>query len=233
MKKEEKETVKDEYTPVFPDKEPVVTAPEPMRVMTELDSYINERIKSQPTEISDVEVMDKEGLTRLSLPEYFEQFSYDCTRGMTCRYHKWKKTDRVLQGGMRVPQFGYRHRGEYLFRWILRDRRALDYALNARGWYIVNRSKFDQAPKHLFSVSGAVEEGDMILSFMPVKKALHLREQPARKSREDVKSTSIEVDNMGNKYGDDDRYYKPKLNPERAEGSDDAPSDSLQEGRDF
>ena len=62
-----------------------------MTIMTDLDAYISETIISQP-EKPEFKVRTRgedSGLHRMSLPEPFEKFSYDCTRGLTCQVHKW------------------------------------------------------------------------------------------------------------------------------------------------
>ena len=52
---------------------------QPMTIMSENDAYIAERMKSQPRYLDEIEVKtreEKSGQHRLSLPDYFEEFSF-------------------------------------------------------------------------------------------------------------------------------------------------------------
>lgn len=202
---------------------------QPMTIMTEGDAYISERIKSQPRTLPEIEVEDKDerlGIHRLSLPDYFEPFSYDCTIGISCSDHGWSKETIMYGLDKQMDRWVQAKRGKYVFRWLNKNKRALDTAINVRGWFIVNRSYFNDAPKILFSVNGGVENGDSILGFMPVSKAISIREKPSKDSLERVKSES-------NKHEGHPNFYKAKLSPEKSEGDDYAPPDAYQEGRDF
>ena len=210
-------------------KVPELDSVRPITIMSEKDAYISERMKEQPQNLADIEVTTKEekfGIHRLSLPEYFEHLSYDCTIGQSCKYHGWKLTKVVYGLDKEMDRWIQTKHGKYIFRWLNKDKRALDQSLNVKGWYLANRSFFSDAPRILFSVNGGVELGDSILGFMSVKKALDLRTKPSRESIERVKSEDKRHE--GNSH-----FYKPKLSPERVEGDDFAPADALQEGRDF
>lgn len=169
-------------------------------LVSELDGYIQERMKSQPKDLASVEVMEKPSLGRhrLSLPDYFEQLNYDSP-----------------------------HHGPYVFRWIYKEKRAIDRALNVVGWVLANRTYFPDAPKELFSVSGAIEVGDAVLGFMPVKRALELREKPGRMSREALERELRKPEERP------DLFYKPNLGPEESEGEMSNPPGALVEGKDF
>ena len=207
---------------------------QPTLVMSELDSIIRERIKSQPSTIEQVDIavsrVEAPGLHRLSLPPYFEQFSYDCTRGDVCEYHaRDKKTGKIISG-----------RGRYIMRWIMKDKRAIDPALNVRGWYLVNRSYFPEAPKMLFGTSGGVETGDLILVFMTVEKALAIRKFPQQKSRDLLNSRMTPSKKKPNRIlmtgnPDDENVYEPDMGGDEAETGEGTAAipGSLQEGRDF
>lgn len=80
-------------------------------VKTELDSYIHERLKSQPTKLEDLDVRVKNDSS-----EY----------------------DRVLS----LPKSLEKHTNKYTFRWINKQKRALDRAIDVIGWVIVNRALF-------------------------------------------------------------------------------------------
>jgi len=165
----------------------------PTVIMTNQDAYIHERMKGQPETLDDVRNIKVEAPDqdkgRLDLPEYFKKFSFDHTKG------------------------------EFIFYWLNKDKRAIDRGINVRGWLLVNRRYFPDAPKFLFSANGGVEFGDSILVFMQVKKALALREAPGMKSRELVQTRTTEVEKgtpdkggrrqMG--HEDDPNYYAPKL----------------------
>ena len=116
--------------------------------------------------------------------------------------------------------------GKYVFRWLSKVKRAMDFSINVRGWYLVNRTYFKDAPKILFSVNGGVENGDSILGFMPVKKALIIRTQPSKDSLDRVRSESTKHEGHPN-------FYKAKLSPEVVTGDDYQPVGALQEERDF
>lgn len=201
----------------------------PLTIMTEHDSYISERMKEQPRSLPEIEVLPKEeklGTHRLSLPEYFEPYSYDCTGNQSCKQHGW--TEREVMYGLdkKMPRWEQTKHGKYVFRWLNKNKRALDYSINVRGWYLVNRSYFPDAPKILFSVNGGVENGDSILGFMPIAKAIAIREKPGKDSRDRVSSEE-------NKHEGHPNFYKAKLDSENVDGDDYAPTDALQEGRDF
>lgn len=205
----------------------------PTVVMSELDSIIHERMKGQPRTLDAVDLSvsrtEAPGLHRMSLPPYFEQFSYDCTRGDVCEIHRRdKKTQEVL------------NRGKYILRWILKDKRSIDYAMNVKGWYLVNRSYFKDAPNILFSTSGGIEIGDSILAFMSVEKALKIRSFPEQRSRELLRSRMTPSKKKPNRMlmtgdPDNENIYEPDMSGDdldKGEGSAAVPG-SLQEGRDF
>ena len=201
----------------------------PMTIMTEKDAYIAERMKSQPKALTDIEtvtVEDKDGVHRLSLPDFFEAYSYDCTRGNGCPHHAWKKEEVSYGLDQKMDRWIQGKRGKYIFRWLNSNPRALDHNINVRGWNLVNKSFFPDAPRVLFSVNGGVSSGDSILAIMSTTKAMSLREKPSKDSLNRVSSEE-------NKHENHPNFYKAKLDPERYDGDDFAPSDARQEGRDF
>lgn len=201
----------------------------PMTIMTENDAYIAERMKAQPKALDDISVVTKEersGFHRLTLPEYFEPLSYDCTQGDSCPHHGWV-TEEVSYGfEQKLNRRVQKKFGKYIFRWLNKNKRALDHNINVRGWYLVNRSYFSDAPKILFSVNGGVENGDAILGFMSVQQALAMRSKPSKDSQDRVRSEATKHENNPN-------FYKADLDPERIDGDDFAPADAKQMGRDF
>lgn len=183
--------------------------------LSELDSYILERQKGQPKTLEDVarrvETLDRKARERhrLSLPEFFEKLSYDHNSN--------------------TP-------GAYMFRWIFKDKRGIDKALNVIGWTLVNRTYFPDAPRHLFTANGGIEIGDAILGFMPAAQALSLRKEPGQRSQDRVASRTTQVEQdyvlmTGNPK--DERVYKPDMGTEEAEEAPASVRGELVEGRDF
>ena len=122
----------------------------------------------------------------------------------------------------------------------MKDKRAIDPAINVKGWFIVNRTYFPEAPRLLFSTSGGVENGDLILVFMTVEKALEIRRYPQLKSKELLnsrmtpsKTKPSRVLMTGNP--DDENVYEPDMGADESDsgaGSAVRPG-SIQEDRDF
>ena len=184
-------------------------------ILSELDSYIAERMKGQPQSVEEVvsrtKVHERQSLSRhrLSLPEFFQALSYDD-----------------------VPE----HKGDFVFKWIFKDKRSIDRHLNVLGWTLVNRTYFPQAPRYLFTANGGVEVGDAILGFIPAKQAIEMRLAPAKRSQERLSSqmTKVEPDYVlmtGNPK--DDKVYQPKLGTEQEESAEEKVPGVLTEGRDF
>lgn len=80
------------------------------------------------------------------------------------------------------------HLKKYVFHWIMKSPRAISEACDLKGWVLVNRTHFPELPGHLFSVTGSIERGDLILGFMKATKAEKYRSDVALKSREMVQS---------------------------------------------
>lgn len=186
---------KSEPTNVQPVAEPVAesapkeqvspAAPQTFVVKTELDAYINERLKTQPASLADIRVDDViedpgSGMHALKLP---------------------KEVEDALKKRNMVP------------RWINKDKRMIDRALNIRKWILFNRVYFPELKKHLFTANGTIENGDSILAFMPSERAAILRSIPGKISQERIKDLPIEKykKDQGEKIG----YYKPALTAEK------------------
>ena len=189
----------------------VLDSTRPITILSELDSYIAERMKGQPrtleAAVARVESLSDRPRHRLQLPMFFEPLSFD----------------------------NHQAPGPYIFRWTFKDKRAVDRDLN-RGWIIVNRSYFPQAPRYLFTANGGIEVGDALLTFMPAKKAQAIREAPGKLSQERLKGqmthTSPDYVLMtGNQQSE--HVYKPELGPEAPETSEEKVPGVLTEGRDF
>lgn|SRR3990167_1986765 len=100
----------------------------------------------------------------------------------------------------------------YAFHWIFKVERSISEACDLKGWVIANQTHFPELPKHLFSVTGCIERGDMILGFMKLEKAERMRKEPGIKSREAIKSR------IGAHKGNPD-FYVPKDSSEEGEES--------------
>lgn len=153
------EEVKTEAKPEVKAREPKA---EPQRVLmqSELDVYISDRMKEQPSSIEEVQAKDifdpRELPHRLKLNKKVEEAMEK--RGMSAR-------------------------------WVFKSKKAIDHALNVIGWTIVNKVYFPELEDYHFTANGSIEVGDSILAFMPKKHAEKIRLRPAEISRERVKST--------------------------------------------
>lgn len=184
-KKEEKTVVPKVETP-----SPKVSITKSV-LITEVDTYITERMATQPQTLEGVKLADaprEPGRHRLSLPRELEK-----------------------------------HTQDFAFHWILKDKRAIDEAID-KGWVFVNRQLFPNTPNYLFSVSGSIEKGDLILGCMGKKKS-EARIRTAQQKSSDMVNVQIQKHKT-----DDEIYYKPKLSEK--EENDDTSGD-MQEGRDF
>ena len=74
------------------------------------------------------------------------------------------------------------------FRWINNKRRAIDDAMDVKGWLFVNRVSFPNLPNRLFTSGGAIRRGDTVLMFMPLKRAEAIRRAPGEKSNALIKA---------------------------------------------
>jgi hypothetical protein len=178
-------------------------------VISELDSYVRERMKSQPRTIDEAvaktAVFDSaRPRHRLELPDYFFNLSGD---------------------NREKP-------GPYIFRWIWKEKRAIDKAINSQGWFLVNRTYFPDAPRYLFTASGGVEVGDAILGFMPTARAMDIRKSPGKISRERIQSQMTQVSGdevimTGNPQ--DPKVYKPQLGSEKEEAESSVPVEGMED----
>lgn len=101
-----------------------------------------------------------------------------------------------------LPKEVQAYEDRFAFYWIFKNKRAIDHALDQRGWTLVNQSLFPKLPKYLFNRAGCVERGDNILGFMPRQRAEELRKIPGKKSK-DI------VDSQFNKHKDNPNFYVP------------------------
>ena len=211
---------------------PVAETPpaSPMRVLSEQDSYILTRIASQPPMdevLTTVTPVDGER-HRFSLPDELEGFAYDCSHGKSCKAHPWQYDE--ARG-----RWSYGKHGSFVFRWAWKNKLALDRNVSVRGWLIVNQAYFPTVSRYLFSANGAIEVGDCLLLFMPVKRALAMRQEPGDRSRELIKSRMTRVKDGVLMTGspDDPAVYMPKGAGTNETDETEATVPGLMEGRDF
>ena len=145
----------------------------PRVLLSNADAYVHDRMKGQPKTLDEVDI---------------------------------KVIDKEgLEGKHRLslPEELEPFKSKYGFRWLFKNKQAIDYACDVRGWVLVNRTYFPDLPRHLFTVSGSIERGDSILSFIPREKAIEILKEPGEKSNQ-VKQAAFE------KHRDDPRFYSPK-----------------------
>lgn len=104
---------------------------------------------------------------------------------------------------------------KYAFRWVNKKKQAVDHAVFNRRWVIVNRMLFSDMPKVFFTANGTIENGDLILCFMPMEAAERLRRQPGEISLQRVKDLPME---KWKNAGEDSPFYKPKAGQEERDG---------------
>lgn len=170
---------------VEPTAEPM-PAPEqeqgPTVIVSQIDAYLHDRLKSQPKTWDQVKVTP-------------DPVSAD----------GWH----VLKLPRDVEEV-FKRRG-LAPRWINKDKKSIDRALDVRGWVLANRVLFPEIKKHHFTANGTVERGDAILGFMAEERAERLRRIPGEISLEKMKNLPIEK--WKNQPGD--QFYKPDLSTEK------------------
>src|SRR3990167_3181876 len=172
-----------------------------LQIMSEEDAYISDRMKSQPKTLDDV-LLVKE-----------KQYAPGEHR-------------------LSLPKEFKKYENKFSFRWLNKKKRAVDEAI-IKGWVIVNKVLFPEVAKeakHLFSTSGAIENGDAILAFMNKEVAQQIRRAPGEKSNAYIKAqlskgTEKLPDGQSGFYIPDDTSEKEDKSIEEGGG--------LQEGRDF
>ena len=156
-------------------------------IKTETDAYIHDRLRNQPRTLEDIKIR-----------EYSDDMAASILKLPT-------PIDEALKKKNLVP------------RWINKDKRMIDRALDIRGWTLFNRVYFPEIPKHYFTANGTVENGDSILGFMPRESADVLRSRPGQISQERIKNLPIDK-YKDSKGGEKIGYYKPAYTAEEQEG---------------
>lgn len=154
-------------------------------IKTELDAYVSSRLKSQPQSVDDIKFTEH-------------------------------KDDGVVSNLLKLPKHikDELDRCDLTPRWVNKDKRMIDRALDIRHWAIVNRAMFPRIPKHYFTANGTVENGDLILCCMGKARAEKLRSLPGERSSERVKN--LPIDRWKQSSGTEKvGYYKPAYTAER------------------
>lgn len=116
------------------------------------------------------------------------------------------------------------------FRWVNKKKRAIDDAIDLKGWIFINRLSFKGLPNRLFSNSGAIERGDTVLMYMPIEMAMRIRKAPGDKSTALIKAHLAKGEEklLKGQSG----FYKPT---EGTSDSDDVPTGEqvYTDGKDF
>ena len=121
---------------------------------------------------------------------------------------------------------------DFAFRWINKTKRAVDEAIDLKGWVIVNKALFPKLSKHLFTTSGAIERGDAILGFMNLKRAEKMRQEPILKSKAQREGNLILTSELPKLSPGESGFYKPEDKQAAIEDAGGQVS-GFQEGRDF
>lgn len=153
-------------------------------IKTENDAYIHSRLRSQPQTIDEIKVSD-------------EKITTEATNIL--------KLPPTIQKALDSRELSPR--------WVSKDKRQIDRALDIRGWVIFNRALFPHIPKHYFTSNGTVENGDLILCCMSTKRVERLRQIPGERSSEKLKDLPMnrwKQSSGAEKIG----YYKPAYTAE-------------------
>jgi len=129
-----------------------------------------------------------------------------------------------------LPQELRQYQNKVAFRWINKKKRAIDDAIDLKGWVFINRLSFKNIPDRLFSNSGAIERGDTVLMYMPLEMAERIRRTPGEKSTAILKAHLAKGEEKLSKG--QSGFYKPT---ESASDSDNVPTGEqvYTEGKDF
>lgn len=179
---------------------PFETKKEPEKVVTAPQVAQKEEVKTSPTVLlSQADAYIHERIK--AQPKTREEIDIKIEQKFDPNHHRLtlpKELDQFMQ--------------KYAFHWIFKKEQAISEACDVKGWVIVNRTHFPELPNHLFSVTGSIERGDLILGFMKLDRAERMRKEPVLRSKEAVKSR------LGAHDGNPD-FYVPKDKTEEGEKS--------------
>jgi len=125
-----------------------------------------------------------------------------------------------------LPEELMEYEDRFAFRWINKKKRALDDAIDVKGWVVINRALFPDLPEHLFASSGAIERGDTVLMFYSKERQKAYHADNALKAKRLRTSTAMLQKTLPEVEKGQAGFYKPKDTSADSEGG-------LQEGRDF
>ena len=113
------------------------------------------------------------------------------------------------------------------FRWLSKDTRMLDRAVNVKGWTIVNRVSDVKVPEYLFRAHGAIEKRGMILAYRKKDIGKLFSKKASEQSIDNIKRAKKDSE----RDKDGSPFYTAKLSPkeEQTEGS----AGELVQGQDF
>lgn len=121
---------------------------------------------------------------------------------------KFEQTRRTNEHQLTLPKELEPYEKRFAFRWLFKHKKAIDHAVDQRGWTLCNATLFPDLPRHLFASTGCMERGDNVLAFMPLKKAEELRKTPGELSRQIINSTLDKHKNNPDFYVPSDREDK-------------------------
>jgi len=120
------------------------------------------------------------------------------------KVHTHKKLDLLALPEECLPLQGKKYR----FVWLTKDKN-LSVKLRTNGWILCNRNNSPYIKAHRFGSHGAVEQGGMLLAFLPEQVAVEMDMAPIRLSQDRVKHYTDGI--FKNQDPDSPiQFYKPK-----------------------
>jgi hypothetical protein len=113
------------------------------------------------------------------------------------------------------------------FRWLSKDSRMLDRAVNVKGWTIVNRTCDIKLPEHLFRAHGGVEKRSLLLAYRRKEIGDIFKKAAQAQSIENIKKARKDAE----RDKPESPFYTAKLSPK--EEQDEEASGEVVQGRDF
>jgi hypothetical protein len=98
-------------------------------------------------------------------------------------------------------------RTKYRYVWLTKGK-DLSVKLRTNGWVLCNRSNSPHIKEYRFGSHGAIEQGGMLLAFLPEAVAMELEMGPARMSQERVKHYTKGIFEQQDKDAPA-QFYKP------------------------
>lgn len=187
---------------------------EPLPVPTIEKSEVEKTASAQPLTL--VSNLDAYIANRMvSQPKTLDEIALVKEKKYTPGFHR-----------LSLPKGLGRYKDKFSFRWINKHKRAIDEAY-VKGWVLVNKALFPDVEKHLFTTSGGIEEGDVILGFMSANKAEAIRTAPGIKSNRLMASNPMISEKTPKLNKGQSGFYIPE------DSGSDKEEEGYQEGRDF